>query len=144
MEKISFNNGYKEYKINDDENAVIRINTTDMKIIDRANEAKKNFNEIMKKYEDIENQNLPDDKVFSLVSECDRDIREQINYIFGSDVCTAAFGNANCISPCGGQPLFMNFINAIIPLIEKDIAKEQKLSAKKIEKYTSQAKKFSQ
>ena len=143
MEKITFNSGYKEYQINDDENAVIRINTTDMSILDRINEVKKSLNGIMNKYKDLEKENLSTDEAIPFLSKCDKDIRKQINYIFGSDVCTAAFGTSNCISPCGGQPLFMNFLDAIIPIIEKDVIAEQKLSSKNIEKYTSQAKKFS-
>ena len=39
MQKLVFDRGYKEYQIGDDENAVIRINTTDVGILARLNKA---------------------------------------------------------------------------------------------------------
>lgn len=49
MQKLVFDRGYKEYQIGDDENAVIRINTTDVGILARLNEAVKNIEQIQKK-----------------------------------------------------------------------------------------------
>ncbi len=54
MQKLVFDRGYKEYQIGDDENAVIRINTADVGILARLNEAVKNIEQIQKKYENAE------------------------------------------------------------------------------------------
>ena len=54
MQKLVFDRGYKEYQIGDDENAVIRINTTDVGILARLNEAVKSIEQIQKKYENAE------------------------------------------------------------------------------------------
>lgn len=141
MEKISFNSGYKTYCINDDENAVIRINTTDIHIIDRITQAKKKLNEIMSEYSAINENDVTSDEAVKLMSEAEKKIREQINYVFGSDVCSAAFGITSCLSPVGGQPLFMNFLDAVLPIIEKDVLAERNATSKNIQKYTSQLKK---
>lgn len=75
-----------------------------------------------------------------IMSSCDKEIREQINYIFGNDVCTAAFGTTNCLSPAGGNLLYQNFLDALFPILEKDISAEKVKMEKNIKKYTSQVK----
>lgn len=135
MQKLVFDRGYKEYQIGDDENAVIRINTADVGILARLNEAVKNIEQIQKKYESAENTDA-----IQLITECDKDIREQINYIFGSDVCTVAFGEINCLSLAGGKPIFENFLEVLIPVMQADFESAQKISNKKVGKYTSQVK----
>ncbi len=142
MERIKFNRGYKEYCINDDENAVIRINTTDIRIINRIDTAMKNLKNIVHDFLALVQEEQQDEKIISALADLEKKAREQINYIFNSDVCTAAFGNMSCLSMCDGQPVCMNFIEAIVPIIKRDVEAEQKLSSKRIEKYTSQAKKF--
>lgn len=139
MQKLVFDRGYKEYQIGDDENAVIRINTTDVGILARLNEAVKNIEQIQKKYENAEKAENTD--AIQLITECDKDIREQINYIFGSDVCTVVFGEINCLSLVGGKPIFENFLEVLIPVMQTDFESAQKISDEKVGKYTSQVKK---
>lgn len=142
MEKLNFKNNIKKYCINDDENCIISVNTTDYAILDRI---KKSLNTIENLSEEYKNKKINnDDEANELFVSADLKIREQINYIFNSDVCTSAFGNTNCLSLCDdGSTLFENFINAVVPIIKKDIAEAQKKQEKHIERYTSQAKKFS-
>lgn len=145
MENLNFNKGYKAFKINDDENAVIRINTRDIKILERLKIASVKLKEIAKKYENLksdDDNNVDENKIIKILSDCDKRAKEQIDYIFGEGVSKIVFGSMDCCSIVDGQPVFMGFLDAIIPIIEKDITGEQKLSARKIEKYTSQAKKF--
>lgn len=139
MQKLVFDRGYKEYQIGDDENAVIRINTADVGILARLNEAVKNIEQIQKKYENAEKAENTD--AIQLITECDKDIREQINYIFGSDVCTVAFGEINSLSLVGGKPIFENFLEVLIPVMQADFESAQKISDEKVSKYTSQVKK---
>lgn len=139
MQKLVFDRGYKEYQIGDDENAVIRINTADVGILAKLNEAVKNIEQIQKKYENAEKAESTD--AIQLITECDKDIREQINYIFGSDVCTVAFGEINCLSLVGGKPIFENFLEVLIPVMQADFESAQKISDEKVGKYTSQVKK---
>ena len=72
------------------------------------------------------------------MQQTDRIIREKINYIFGSDVSSVAFGSAYCFSPSGGIPVFAHFINAIMPVIEKEMQIETDKMQLNIHKYTSQ------
>lgn len=140
MTSLKFDDGYKEYSINGDESRVIRINTTDFAIFDRIKKAMSNIDDISKEYKNAEPKT--DDEANELFVSVDKRVREQINYIFDSDVSSVAFGNTNCFSIVfsNKQPLFYNFLNAIIPTIRSDIEKVMSKSNKNVSKYTSQLK----
>lgn len=135
MRNLSLNTGIKEYMINNDENKVISVNTADINIASRAEQAQKNIEAIQAEYKN--KTNTP-----QVLSELDLKIREQIDYIFGSRIADVAFGNINCLSLAGGQPIFQNFLDAILPEIKKDLTQERKKSENNIKKYTNQVKQY--
>lgn len=137
MQSINFNKGYKEYAINGDENCVIRFIPSDFGILERMEKSVPVIEGIHQKY--AESKDSPD-SMSDIMSSCDKEIREQINYIFGNDVCAAAFGTTNCLSPAGGNLLYQNFLDALFPILEKDISAEKVKMEKNIKKYTSQVK----
>jgi hypothetical protein len=141
MEKLSFELGIKEYCLNDDENAVIRINTRDYGLIPRIEKLKKDSKKLMKDYQKKVSE-LSDNEIFAVIGELDQQVRQLINTTFDSDICSVAFGNANCLSFAGGRPIFMNFLDVLLPRILSDIQEEQKASEKYIKSYTDQAKNF--
>lgn len=138
MQNINFDTGIKEYSINGDESKIIRFSTTDYGIIDRIKTAMQAISALEKKYKTAEQTDATDDAVNDMLVSVDKAIRDQINYIFDSDVCTMAFGNTNCLSDTkSGDPLFANFLNAIVPLIKKDMSSAVQNQGKLINKYTS-------
>lgn len=117
MQSINFNTGYKEYIINNDKNNKIRINISDMNIPQRAGECKSFFDEMADRYKN-ENRQMTAEEL----SDLDKQVREKINYAFGSDICTPAFGNINCMSPVeGGKMLFEAFFEVLMPVVEADM-----------------------
>lgn len=115
MQNISFDDGYKTYMINNDENKVIRVNVSDLNIKKRLEETHdKLFGEIDKaKAEGATTEGI---------TRIDNTIRETLNYVFGTDICTAAFGSANVLSPTGsGKLLIEGFLDAFLPMITEDI-----------------------
>ena len=141
MEKLNFNLGYKEYTINDDENAVIRINTTDFGLINRLNTMRENAVAIIKGLDAVK-QSESESAVLSAIDEAGEKVQALIDEVFGAGTSSIVFGGINCLSFAGGQPVALNFLDAIIPIIKKDLEKEQKASGKRIQKYTEAAKKF--
>lgn len=126
MKSINFNSGIKEYAVNGDENNVIRINVGDMNIAARFKENVNFFDEIEK---DIEENGSPTPEK---IAEYDKLIKEKIDYIFGADVSSHAFGNTNCLSPVGnGNLLFTEFMNAFMDLIKEDAEKFREESGAK-------------
>lgn len=116
MKSINFNTGIKEYAVNGDENNCIRINISDMNIAARFKECANMFDEIQA---DINENGKPSPEK---LKEYDKTVKEKIDYIFGADVSSHAFGDMNCLSPVGnGTLLFSAFLNAFMDLIKEDI-----------------------
>lgn len=118
MQSINFEIGnYKEYAINGDERNTIKIDVSDIGIIDRLQTAMAEISDYQQKLDSITE---PSD---SVVSEMDSTAREIINKAFDSDVCTKAFGSKNCFSVASnGQPVIINFLNAFMPIIKNDFS----------------------
>jgi hypothetical protein len=145
MQNLIIDDGYKEFSINGDENRVIRFNPSDFSIIERINTAYEEINKATDIDTDIELK--PDgkpvselEKVAEIVSGINTTIKKQIDYIFNSPVSDAVFGNQSPLSMVKGMPLYERFLNAVVPIIRQEVAKEQEASRKRIEKYTKQVK----
>ncbi len=137
-EILKFNDGFKEFAVNGDESRIVRFNPCDFGILKRITASQKRLEELEKKYKDAEASDT--DELGKIAAECDREIREEINTVFGNDVCTPAFGTVNCLSLAGGQPLYANLIDALLPIVESSLDKETKQSKKRIAKYTNAVK----
>lgn len=136
MASINFNQGYKEYDIGGDPNKIIRFVPSDFNLPHRIEQSMEAIEQLAEKYKDADKS----DNSAEVMTACDAAFREQINYIFNSDVCSVVFGNTNCTSIVGGRPLWDNFLRAILPEIEKCIKEEARASEKNIAKYTNQVK----
>lgn len=147
MQSIRFDDGYKEFMINDDPDRVIRFNPADYGILERFDTASK---EMMQELETIGNDfdlnpdgspRVPEselEEAAKLLAKTRKVICDKVDYIFGSPVSEVAFGTQSPLSSVKGLPLFERFINAARPFIEKEVMAEQKASQKRIEKYTKQ------
>lgn len=130
MTNIKFDDGYKRYILNDDESKIIRVNVTDFNILDRYNKAQADMKALI---EEMQNDS---DATPEKIASYDKRIRENINYIFGSDVCTAAFGTANCMSVVSnGSMLFESFLNALMPQVQADMDISLEVAKKRTNKY---------
>ncbi|MDF2537995.1 MAG: hypothetical protein K0S76_1016 [Herbinix sp.] len=145
MQNLNFDDGFKEFSINNDPNRVIRFNPADFGIIERINVAYQEIEKATQIDEDIE---LKADgspveligKAAEIVQGISNTIKKQIDYIFNSSVSEAAFGHQSPLGMVKGVPLYERFLNSIIPVIEKEVKSEMAASQKRIGKYTSQVK----
>lgn len=114
MQNINFDEGYREYKLNNDENRVIRIRITDANLISRIEKAMERTNELISKYKNRPNA--------LQLAELDKDIRTILNDAFGSDICTPAFGTASLLTPLpDGKLLLFSFFDAFLPVLKADM-----------------------
>ncbi len=115
MKSINFNTGTKKYAVNGDETNVVCINVNDLNLFSRIQQAATLFDPILSRL-DTE-PNTPE-----LFAEIDKQIKEKLDYIFGTDLSARVFGNTNCLSPLDdGNLLFMSFFEAFVPLVLEDI-----------------------
>lgn len=134
---IVFDDGRKEFLINDDPNKIIRINTSDVGIINRADEAIKEINRIAKQYKDgIGKGSL------EAMAACDKEIKKLIDFAFDYPVCEVMLGNASCLSTVEGEPLYLKITNTLIDVITPFLEEEKKKLEKNISKYKAQADKI--
>lgn len=139
MEKIKISSNAKEYLLvdeNDNELGVVRVDVTDFGFFNRAKEAEKNITEIMERMEQLQRQHMETEEAFEQLAVYDKEVKEQLNMMFDYDVSSVVFGNKNCLSIGNGETFVARFMNAILPVIKKDIEKEQKKSVQKMSKYT--------
>lgn len=130
MQNINFDDGYRRYILNGDENNVIRVNVTDFNILDRYNKAQADMQAL------IEDLQTNKDATPEEIADYDKRIRDNINYIFGTDVCTAAFGTANCLSVVSnGSMLFESFLDALMPQVQADMDISLEAAKKRTNKY---------
>lgn len=141
MEKLIINKGYKEYAINDDETAVIRVKTTDFSLIDRLNSVKERVAGITAELEKLK-KDADDKTILAALKDADCKVRHELDEVFASPVSDIVFEEMNCLSFAGGQPVALNFLEAIIPEITKDLNAEQKAATAKISKYTDAARQY--
>lgn len=142
MQNIRFDDGFKEFMLNDDPDKVIRFDPTDFAIIERFNTAMKNIEKStngLTNDVEVDSKGEPLSELESAaesVSKVNKFIREQIDYIFDSPVSGIVFGNKSPLAMVKGAPLFERFIVAAQSVIEKEIKAEMKASEKRVSKYT--------
>ena len=131
MQSISFDEGYKEFAINGDENRVIRFNPKDFGILTRMEETFSDFGELEQKLKDSTEENFT-----SVLKEAEETVYAKMDSIVNADVHDIIFNHQSPISLVGGEFLFMRVINAIVPIVEKEVKKEMQASEKRMSKYT--------
>ena len=113
MKSINFNDGIREYMINGDESRIIRIRL-DPGMAERFEEAAADIDGMI--------QNCGGRSKAEIISGMGAELCRMINKAFGTDVCTAAFGGVNPLTPVSdGKPLYQAFFEALMPEIEADI-----------------------
>ena len=137
MKNLNINKGYKSYTINGDENVVITVKTTDFSIIDRLTKVQEHIGDIVTEMQSIK-KNAAAEEYLAALDKADKKVKAELDEVFDSPVSAAAFGKMNSLSFAGGQPVALNFLEAIIPEISADLEDEQKATAERIEKYTAQ------
>ena len=144
MQNLNFDDGYKEYSINNDPNRVIRFNPADFGIIERINKA---YEEIDKATIDTDIELKANGEPMKLIGQAaevvkamNDTIRKQIDYIFNSPVSDIVFGNQSPLGMVKGVPLYERFLSTLIPVIQKEVEAEMLASRKRVSKYTDKVK----
>ena len=130
--KLSFDDGYKNIELNGNPDKIIRINPTDTQFINRISGFDEKYENIRSRYGDIDMNSIND------LDKLDMAVKDLINEIFGYDISLIVFGTDSCLSPAGGQPIFMNFMQCIFAYINECSVEERKKSQEKLNSYAAQ------
>lgn len=143
MQSINFDDGYKSFAINNDENRVIRFNPSDPNQIKRYNESLKNMMATKEKIGD-DIKLFPDGTIkeakdieaaAALLDEADNIIRENINLMFNSNVYDTVFSGQSPFSMVKGKYLLEHFLLAVEPIIRQSAGEAAAASERRMNKY---------
>ena len=134
VNNLVFDDGYKEFNINNDPNRVIRFNPSDVAIVERFKKSQRALDELVKEF----GENEPEDMTEAL-ERLDNAIKKEIDAIFNQPVSDIVFGNQSPMSPVSGIPLFERFFDAVLPVIMDGIKEEKKLQQERVAKYVKAA-----
>lgn len=131
MNNIVFEEGIKEFAINNDENRILRFNPSDIGLVDRIK------NEL-EKIDVYAKDNLSDKENFDLAIELDKQLREHVDQMFYEVASQIIFADQNVMTTVNGMTIFERFFRSLLNTMEPYVKKEGRKSKEKIEKYRKQ------
>ena len=145
MAKLQINTGAKSYEIEDENGkllGVITIYPNDFNLGKRAKDAEKNILTLLEKAELIANdESRSNEDIANDIYDLDCKIKEQLDYMFNSNVSETVFKGLNCLNLNKGKYFAERFLEMIVPVITKELEASAKASSNRIDKYSSQASK---
>lgn len=127
----------KRFRIDGDDNRIIELNTSDMTILNRLDEAERRLTELAKyanfEVSDDEQENA--DRVTELLAT-DKQMREIIDYLFDSEVADICAPDGSMYDPFNGKYRFEHIMEILFTQYEKNISEEIKKMRKNVQKHT--------
>lgn len=131
--KLTLDRGLKSYDIEDANGTplgTIYINPADLGIAARLDEARKAAQALV--------DGLGDNVDAEKINDIDRQIKEQVDYIFGSEASAVFFKGTSALTLCDdGALLLEKVFAAFAPIIEDAIGDAVKASEQRMKKHTA-------
>lgn len=145
MARLQIDTGAKSYEIEDVNGkllGIIFIYPSDLNLGKRLKDGEKNINALVEAAELIANdESKSEEDKANDIYELDCKIKEQLDYMFNSNVSEVVFKALNCLNLNNGKYFIERFLEMIIPIITKELESTAKASKNRIDKYSSQASK---
>ena len=129
------------FRIAHDNNRIIELNTRDIGVVSRFSKGYKKIQDYVSKIDDSDLagiNSLEDiDKALDSLDKHEKYIRSQINYIFGTDVCTPILQDLSVLATKNGTYAFEYVISEVLKFYEKSITKEANAIKSRVNKHTS-------
>lgn len=139
----------KRFRINGDDNKILVLNTADLNILSRlkeaypkleslTNEAVKKLPDSLPDFDETENalENPAINSLISVLDEIDKNMREQIDYIFNSNVSEICAPDGSMYDPINGKFRYEHIIDTLSGLYTEDISKGMKKISTRVKKHT--------
>ena len=128
--ELKIDRGLKSYEVKDIDGTLLGtlyVNPADIGIAARLEEARRAIQLA---------DGLAADAGVDQIIEADKLIREQINYIFGSDASSVFFKGVSALALLpDGTMVFEKALQAAVPIIEDAVGKAVKASQKRVQKH---------
>ena len=143
MRSINFDDGFKSFCINGDENRVIRFNPGDLNMRERGEEAQKRIRKWEGSLKAIElNPDgtlvVEDEEESAELRGFEDVLRRELNYVFNADVYDTIFSGQSPLCTVGKEKMFLfeAVLQSVTPIIEEEIEAFSSASQARVEKYT--------
>lgn len=134
MAEIKFDTGLKTFDINGKCEATFA--PTDISFIERVYTCLENMDAKQNGYKEAA-EAASNAEVFDLARKMDSEARDEINAVFGFDICDPLFGEMSLFTIADGFPVWANFLLAIIDQFEGEFSEQKKKTNPRIQKYTA-------
>ena len=128
----------KRFRIDGDDNRIIELNTSDMTILNRLDEADKQLRELADKATFGMSETGEDDNadVVKELLATDKQMRAIIDYLFDAPVSDVCAPDGSMYDPFNGKYRFEHIMEILFALYEKNISEEIKKMRKNVQKHT--------
>ena len=139
---IQLVNPKRKFRINGDNSMIIELNISDVNIAVRLKEVYKKLDAMSKKASTllIDKEDATTEEEVATVSdalvELDKEMRELVDYLFDSDVCSVCAKDMNMYSMVNGEFWFEHVITTLSRLYEANIQSEVDKMNERIHNHT--------
>ena len=139
MKELIFDTGLVTYKVNGGHE--ISFNPADVGFVKRLFTT---FDGLAKQQEDTqaEGKEMDGEELFEFAEQRDKQMRQQIDDIFGEPVCDKVFGGQSVYALASGLPLWCNFLMAVIDEVDTSVTAQQELASPRVERYMAKYAKY--
>lgn len=140
MKELQFDTGLVTYKVNG--GCEITFNPGDIGFVKKLFDL---FDRLSGQQETAEKENTEEmdgRELFTLTEQRDKEMRSEIDALFGEGVCTSLFPNVSVFALAGGFPLWANFCMAIIDEIDGNLVQEEQKARARVDKYMKKYKSY--
>lgn len=138
MSEIRFETGLVTYDLNGQ--TQVSFNPTDPAFVEKLFNTFGTLDEKQEAYKSRVEKTADKREIFNVARSMDGEMRELIDGVFESPVCTALFGSMNVYAMADGLPVWCNLMLAVMDAVDTSFAREQKLTNPRIQKYTAKYK----
>ena len=140
---ISFEEGYKEFTINNDPKRILRVNVGDIGLIDRMEKSIKEMKEKVNEIGDIKIDDNGDaasalEEEAEAVRKINSIMRKSFDSIFYPGASNIVFGKQNPVALVGGITIYERFLEAFTKTVQPFLEAEAKQSEERVNKYKEQ------
>lgn len=128
----------KRFRIDGDDNRIIELNTSDMTILNRLDEADKQLRELADKATFGMSETGEDDNadVVKELLATDKQMRAIIDYLFDAPVSDVCAPDGSMYDPFNGKYRFEHIMETLFALYEQNISEEIKKMRRNVQKHT--------
>lgn len=134
MKTLQIENGKRQYNLS--EKVVVEFSPTDMDFVERVITVLRQAEERQKDIE-AELRGADADSVFEIARRRDKEMRDLVDGVFGTEVCTPLFGSMNTFARSQGFPLWANVLTVVLDECYDNLPQEEKATRERIQKYTA-------